>query len=104
MRCSRNSGWPIRTPRQIWNCVGLVVGFRLQMNLTRVHTVFESMIHDIDLAVWYKGSRVKSVRAYERSVSGADAPGVCGLAWSCGTTFSRSCEATGWFLMKLALT
>ena len=80
MRCSRNSGWPIRTPRQIWNCVGLVVGFRLQMNLTRVHTVFESMIHDIDLAIWYKGSRVKSVRAYERSVSGADAPGVL---WAC---------------------
>ncbi|UVI28537.1 Gfo/Idh/MocA family protein [Paenibacillus spongiae] len=42
----------------------------------RTHTVYELMIHDLDLAIWYAGSRVKSVRAYGRSVSGAAAPEV----------------------------
>ncbi|MEJ7843295.1 MAG: Gfo/Idh/MocA family oxidoreductase [Rubrobacter sp.] len=38
------------------------------------------MVHDIDLAIWYAGTRVKSVRAYERSISGADSPEVL---WAC---------------------
>jgi predicted dehydrogenase len=32
----------------------------------RVHTVYESGIHDIDLILWYAGSRCISVRAEER--------------------------------------
>ncbi|KIL40364.1 hypothetical protein SD70_14075 [Gordoniibacillus kamchatkensis] len=40
----------------------------------RTHTVYELMIHDLDLAIWYAGSRVRNVRAYGRSVSGADVP------------------------------
>ncbi|WP_217591700.1 Gfo/Idh/MocA family protein [Cohnella sp. GbtcB17] len=44
----------------------------------RVHTVFELMIHDIDLAIWYVGCRVRSVKAYGRTVRhpGAAAPEV----------------------------
>ena len=53
---------------------------RLFDTYKRVHTVFESMVHDIDLAIWYAGARVTSVRAYERSVSGADSPEVL---WAC---------------------
>jgi UDP-N-acetylglucosamine 3-dehydrogenase len=53
---------------------------RLFDTFKRVHTVFGSMIHDIDLAIWYTGSRVASVRAFERSVSGADSPEVL---WAC---------------------
>ncbi len=39
----------------------------------RVHTVFELMIHDIDLAIWYAGCRVRSVKAYGRSVTASGA-------------------------------
>jgi len=46
----------------------------------RTHTVYELMIHDIDLAIWYAGSRVKTVRAYGRSVTNAVAPEVL---WAC---------------------
>jgi UDP-N-acetylglucosamine 3-dehydrogenase len=46
----------------------------------RVHTVFELTVHDIDLAIWYTGSRVKSVKAYERSITGARAPDIV-WAW-----------------------
>ncbi|MCD9022457.1 Gfo/Idh/MocA family protein [Cohnella silvisoli] len=42
----------------------------------RVHTVFELMIHDIDLAIWYAGCRVRNVKAYGKSVSGAASPEV----------------------------
>lgn len=46
----------------------------------RTHTVYELTIHDIDLAIWYAGSRVKTVRAHGRSVSGSAAPEVL---WAC---------------------
>lgn len=46
----------------------------------RTHTVYELMIHDIDLAIWYAGSRVKTVRAYGRTVTEASAPEVL---WAC---------------------
>lgn len=42
----------------------------------RVHTVYELMIHDIDLAIWYAGCRVKKVKAYGKSISGNPAPEV----------------------------
>jgi len=42
----------------------------------RVHTVYELMIHDIDLAIWYAGCRVKQVKAYGRTVSGSSSPEV----------------------------
>ena len=53
---------------------------RLFETFKRVHTVFGSMVHDIDLAIWYAGARVRSVKAYERSISGADSPEVL---WAC---------------------
>jgi UDP-N-acetylglucosamine 3-dehydrogenase len=42
----------------------------------RTHTVYELMIHDLDLAIWYAGSRIRKVKAYARSVSGASVPEV----------------------------
>ncbi|MFC3771491.1 Gfo/Idh/MocA family protein [Paenibacillus sp. GCM10012303] len=47
---------------------------------SRTHTVYELMIHDIDLAVWYAQSRVRTVRAYGRSPSGSETPEVL---WAC---------------------
>lgn len=38
------------------------------------HIAYVSMIHDIDLALWYSGSRVRSVRAHQRDVSGSGSP------------------------------
>lgn len=46
----------------------------------RIHTVFELMAHDIDLAIWYARGKVKSVKTYERSVAGTDSPEVL---WAC---------------------
>ncbi|MBP1988751.1 Gfo/Idh/MocA family protein [Paenibacillus eucommiae] len=46
----------------------------------RTHTVYELTIHDLDLAIWYAGSRVKSVKAYGKSLTGAPAPEVL---WAC---------------------
>jgi predicted dehydrogenase len=39
---------------------------------TRVHPVFESMIHDIDLALWYAGAPVRTV--YAQAVASEAAP------------------------------
>lgn len=33
----------------------------------RTHTVYELTVHDLDLAIWYAGSRVKSVKAFGRN-------------------------------------
>src|SRR5690606_5402757 len=35
----------------------------------RTHTVFELTVHDLDVAIWYAGSRVKSVKAYGKAVN-----------------------------------
>lgn len=53
---------------------------KLFATYSRTHTVYELMIHDIDLAIWYAQSRVKTVRAYGRSLSGSEAPEVL---WAC---------------------
>ncbi|MDQ6419714.1 Gfo/Idh/MocA family oxidoreductase [Paenibacillus sp. LHD-117] len=42
----------------------------------RTHTVYELSIHDLDLAVWFASSRVISVRAQGRFLTGAAAPEV----------------------------
>jgi UDP-N-acetylglucosamine 3-dehydrogenase len=42
----------------------------------RTHTVYELTVHDLDLALWYADSPVKSVQAYGRHVSGSAAPEV----------------------------
>lgn len=36
----------------------------------RVHPVFESGVHELDLIVWYAGSRCTKVMSYERNMSG----------------------------------
>ncbi|MDQ2682874.1 MAG: Gfo/Idh/MocA family oxidoreductase [Chloroflexota bacterium] len=40
----------------------------------RAHTVYESIIHDIDLALWFTGARVERVYAVERNISGLTYP------------------------------
>jgi predicted dehydrogenase len=40
----------------------------------RAHTVYETVIHDIDLILWFTGSRVKSVFAVQRFVTGRTYP------------------------------
>lgn len=42
----------------------------------RTHTVYELTVHDIDLAIWFADSPVKSVQSYGRHVSGSTAPEV----------------------------
>lgn len=46
----------------------------------RTHTVFELTVHDIDLAIWYAGARVKAVRAYGRHLTDSPVPDVL---WAC---------------------
>jgi predicted dehydrogenase len=40
----------------------------------RIHPVWESGVHDIDLAIWYAGARCREVYAVERGVSGLAHP------------------------------
>jgi predicted dehydrogenase len=46
----------------------------------RTHTVYELAVHDIDLVLWYSKSRVRTVKAYARYVTGKSAPDVL---WAC---------------------
>lgn len=46
----------------------------------RTHTVFELTIHDLDLAIWYAGSRVTTVKAYGQRMAAAGSPEVL---WVC---------------------
>jgi predicted dehydrogenase len=63
--------------------LGRVVGLRLCRDFSRdwftsfgdrVHPVWESGIHDIDLAVWYAGARCARVRAVAQRLSGRRHP------------------------------
>jgi predicted dehydrogenase len=40
----------------------------------RTHTVYMSTVHDLDIALWCAGSRVRKVKAWGRRVTGADVP------------------------------
>ena len=62
---------------------GEIVTFRSKRNCSRdwfptygdrAHTVFETIIHDIDLALWFTGSRCKTVYAVQRNISGLRYP------------------------------
>ncbi|PYI57292.1 Gfo/Idh/MocA family protein [Paenibacillus flagellatus] len=46
----------------------------------RTHTVFELTVHDLDLAIWYAGSRVRTVKAYGKAVHDEVVPDIL---WSC---------------------
>lgn len=46
----------------------------------RSHTAYLSTVHDLDLAIWYTGSRVKTVKAYGKSVTGHESPDIL---WAC---------------------
>lgn len=46
----------------------------------RTHTVFELTVHDLDLAIWYAGSRVKTVKSYGKAVHDKTVPDIL---WSC---------------------
>jgi len=43
----------------------------------RAHSVHETIIHDIDLAIWYTGSLATKVYAVERHISGLTFPDAC---------------------------
>ncbi len=43
---------------------------------SRAHPVFSVGVHDIDLLLWYAGSRVKRVRGYQRTVQQGTTPDV----------------------------
>ena len=43
----------------------------------RAHSVHETIIHDIDLLLWYTGSPVTRVQAVERNLSGMRYPDAC---------------------------
>lgn len=62
---------------------GEIITFRAKRNCSkdwfagygeRAHSVYETIIHDIDLMLWFTGSRVRSVYALERNVSGLTYP------------------------------
>jgi predicted dehydrogenase len=53
---------------------------RMFQTYKRIHTVFELTVHDLDLAIWYADSRVKSVKAYARKINDTAVPD---LLWAC---------------------
>lgn len=62
---------------------GKIVSLRLKRNCSRAwfevygdraHSVHETIVHDIDLAIWFTGSRASKVYAVERNVSGLTFP------------------------------
>jgi predicted dehydrogenase len=66
--------------------LGQVVSLRAKRNTSkawfpdyggRAHTVYETTIHDIDLLLWYAGSRITRVQAVERHLSGLRYPDGC---------------------------
>jgi predicted dehydrogenase len=66
--------------------LGRLVSLRAKRNVSRswfpdyadrAHAVHETAIHDIDLFHWYTGSRVTTVRAVERHLSGLRYPDGC---------------------------
>lgn len=40
----------------------------------RVHPVYESGVHELDLLLWYTGARCRTVAAFERNMSGYEHP------------------------------
>ncbi|MCQ6559226.1 Gfo/Idh/MocA family protein [Paenibacillus mendelii] len=42
----------------------------------RTHTAYLSTVHDLDLAIWYAASRVKTVKAIGNWVTGAESPDI----------------------------
>jgi UDP-N-acetylglucosamine 3-dehydrogenase len=40
----------------------------------RSHPIFTAAVHDIDLMLWYTQSKVRRVRAYQRSIQGSKTP------------------------------
>lgn len=65
---------------------GDLVTLRLKRNCSRAwfevygdraHSVHETIIHDIDLAIWFTGSRAAKVYAVQRNISGLTYPDAC---------------------------
>jgi predicted dehydrogenase len=66
--------------------LGQVVSLRAKRNVSkawfpdygdRAHTIYETLIHDIDLLLWYAGSPITRVQAIERHLSGLRYPDGC---------------------------
>lgn len=64
--------------------IGNVVTMRTRRNRTkgnfkqygRVHPLFVTGVHDIDIMLWYARSPVKKVRGYQRNIQGSETPDV----------------------------
>lgn len=63
--------------------LGMLAAIRTKRNFSRdwfadfghrVHPVYESGVHELDLLLWYAGSRCRSVAAFERNISGLGHP------------------------------
>jgi UDP-N-acetylglucosamine 3-dehydrogenase len=50
----------------------------------RLNPIFETVVHDLDVALWYVGRRVQSVVGWQRSVQDADNPDLVWLALEFG--------------------
>jgi predicted dehydrogenase len=85
---------------------GQVVIFRAKRNCSRswfatygdrAHTVYETIIHDIDLALWFTQSRCRLVYAVQRNISGRTYPDalVATLQLENGTMVTLE---TSWFV------
>ncbi len=63
----------------------------------RAHSVYETVIHDIDAMLWFTGSPVESVYALDRNVSGRTYPEACFalLRFANGAT---GIVETSWFI------
>jgi predicted dehydrogenase len=90
--------------------LGSVVLFRAKRNCSRswfatygdrAHTVYETIIHDIDLALWFTQSRCRSVYAVQRNISGRTYPDalVATLQFENGTMATLE---TSWFVPEHA--
>lgn len=85
---------------------GELVTLRLKRNCSkawfdvyadRAHSVYETIIHDIDLAIWFTQSRCKSVYALERNISGRTFPDAC-MALLRFENGAMCALETSWFL------
>ena len=66
--------------------LGQLVSLRAKRNVSkawfadygdRVHPMYETAIHDVDLLLWYTGSRVTRVQALQKNLSGLRYPDAC---------------------------
>jgi predicted dehydrogenase len=85
---------------------GDLISLRVKRNVSRAwfpdygdraHPVYETLIHDIDLALWFAASACTSVYAIERNVSGLTYPDAC-FALARFESGATAILETSWFV------